>query len=135
MSGNKKPLVLIIMDGWGHSESTESNAIYHAKTPVLDKLWKDYPSTLISGSGMDVGLPNGQMGNSEVGHVNLGAGRIVYQDFTRITKDIEDGGFFENPALVNAIDKAVKADKAVHLMGLLSPSKRANPLYLRQRFC
>ncbi|NTS77232.1 2,3-bisphosphoglycerate-independent phosphoglycerate mutase [Catenovulum sp. SM1970] len=121
MSNAKKPLVLIIMDGWGYREASESNAILAAKTPVLDKLWQDYPSTLISGSGLDVGLPDGQMGNSEVGHVNLGAGRIVYQDFTRITKDIQDGGFFENPTLVNAIDKAVSAGKAVHLMGLLSP--------------
>ncbi|WP_438938506.1 2,3-bisphosphoglycerate-independent phosphoglycerate mutase [Algibacillus agarilyticus] len=117
----KKPLVLIIMDGWGYSESTESNAIHHANTPVLDNLWATKPSTLISGSGMDVGLPDGQMGNSEVGHVNLGAGRIVYQDFTRITKDIQDGTFFENPNLVSAIDKAVSQNKAVHLMGLLSP--------------
>ncbi|AWB66507.1 2,3-bisphosphoglycerate-independent phosphoglycerate mutase [Saccharobesus litoralis] len=117
----KKPLVLIIMDGWGYRESTESNAILAANTPVLDKLWQESPSTLISGSGLDVGLPDGQMGNSEVGHVNLGAGRIVYQDFTKITKAISDGDFYENPALLAAIDKAVTAGKAVHLMGLLSP--------------
>lgn len=121
MTLQKKPLVLIILDGWGYSEKTQSNAILAANTPVIDKLWQDYPSTLISGSGLDVGLPDGQMGNSEVGHVNLGAGRIVYQDFTRITKSIQDGEFNHNPVLVEAIDKAVKNDKAVHLMGLLSP--------------
>lgn len=121
MSLQKKPLVLIILDGWGYSEKTESNAILAANTPVMDRLWQEYPSTLISGSGLDVGLPHGQMGNSEVGHVNLGAGRIVYQDFTRITKAIDDGEFAENPAIVNAIDKAIAYDKAVHLMGLLSP--------------
>lgn len=121
MTLQKKPLVLIILDGWGYSEKTQSNAILAADTPVIDKLWQDYPSTLISGSGLDVGLPDGQMGNSEVGHVNLGAGRIVYQDFTRITKSIQDGEFNHNPVLVKAIDKAVANNKAVHLMGLLSP--------------
>jgi len=109
------------MDGWGYREETSNNAIAKANTPILDGLWQNKPSTLISGSGLDVGLPDGQMGNSEVGHVNLGAGRIVYQDFTRITKAIEDGSFNENPALVNAVDKAVEADKAVHIMGLMSP--------------
>ena len=108
MTLQKKPLVLIILDGWGYSEKTQSNAILAANTPVIDKLWQDYPSTLISGSGLDVGLPDGQMGNSEVGHVNLGAGRIVYQDFTRITKSIQDGEFNHNPVLVKAIDKAVQ---------------------------
>ncbi|WP_017443841.1 2,3-bisphosphoglycerate-independent phosphoglycerate mutase [Gayadomonas joobiniege] len=121
MTATKKPLVLIIMDGWGYSENPENNAILAANTPNLDRLWKDYPSTLISGSGLDVGLPNGQMGNSEVGHVNLGAGRIVYQDFTRITKDIEDKTFSQNAALSNAVDSAVAAGKAVHIMGLASP--------------
>lgn len=118
---DKKPFVLIIMDGWGHREDTSNNAIANANTPVLDGLWQSKPSTLISGSGLDVGLPHGQMGNSEVGHVNLGAGRIVYQDFTRITKAIEDGSFNENQALANAVDKAVASDKAVHIMGLMSP--------------
>ncbi|WP_105199468.1 2,3-bisphosphoglycerate-independent phosphoglycerate mutase [Pseudoalteromonas sp. T1lg10] len=121
MTQPKKPLVLMILDGWGYREESESNAILAANTPVLDKLWQQCPHTLISGSGMDVGLPDGQMGNSEVGHVNLGAGRVVYQDFTRITKAIEDGTFATNPALVNAIDAAVNAGKAVHLMGLMSP--------------
>ncbi|GAB2990887.1 2,3-bisphosphoglycerate-independent phosphoglycerate mutase [Psychrosphaera aestuarii] len=118
---DKKPFVLCILDGWGHREETSNNAIAHANTPVLDKLWKDCPSTLISGSGMDVGLPDGQMGNSEVGHVNLGAGRIVYQDFTRISKAINDGDFFNNPTLVQSVDSAIEKNGAVHIMGLLSP--------------
>jgi 2,3-bisphosphoglycerate-independent phosphoglycerate mutase len=121
MTAQKKPLVLMILDGWGYREETESNAILAANTPILDELWQTQPHTLISGSGLDVGLPDGQMGNSEVGHVNLGAGRIVYQDFTRITKAINDGEFEHNPVLVENIDKAVAANKAVHLMGLLSP--------------
>lgn len=122
MSQTKRtPHVLIILDGFGHREETESNAIANASTPVWDKLWSKYPHTLISGSGLDVGLPKGQMGNSEVGHMNLGAGRIVYQDFTRVTKDIEDGGFFDNQALTQAVDKANSQDGAVHIMGLLSP--------------
>ncbi|OKY26816.1 2,3-bisphosphoglycerate-independent phosphoglycerate mutase [Thalassotalea sp. PP2-459] len=118
---NKKPTVLIILDGWGYRENQESNAIQHAKTPVLDNLWATKPKMLIQTSGMAVGLPDGQMGNSEVGHVNLGAGRIVYQDFTRITKAIADDEFDQVPALVSAVDKAVANNKAVHLCGLLSP--------------
>ncbi|HEY9043625.1 MAG TPA: 2,3-bisphosphoglycerate-independent phosphoglycerate mutase [Rheinheimera sp.] len=121
MTSRKKPLVLLILDGWGYREETDNNAIAQADTPVMDRLWHDYPHTLISGSGLDVGLPDGQMGNSEVGHVNLGSGRIVYQDFTRITKAIDDGDFFTNPVLVTAVDKAKKQQKAVHIMGLLSP--------------
>lgn len=121
MTEHKKPLVLMILDGWGYREDDQSNAILAANTPVLDELWKTRPRTLISASGLDVGLPDGQMGNSEVGHVNLGAGRIVYQDFTRITKAINDGEFDSTPALVDNIDKAVAAGKAVHIMGLLSP--------------
>lgn len=116
----KRPIALIIMDGWGYSESPESNAIMAADTPNFDRLWQTCPKTLISGSGEDVGLPDQQMGNSEVGHLNLGAGRVVYQDFTRITKSIKDGDFQQNPTLVEAMDKAITADKAVHLMGLLS---------------
>jgi len=118
---NKQPTVLLILDGWGYRESEESNAIFHAKTPVLDDLNARYPNMLIGTSGMAVGLPEGQMGNSEVGHVNLGAGRIVYQDFTRITKSIDDGEFNENSVLNHAVDKAVENDKAVHIFGLLSP--------------
>lgn len=121
MTQHKKPLVLMILDGWGYREDEQSNAVLAANTPVLDELWATRPHTLISGSGLDVGLPDGQMGNSEVGHVNLGAGRIVYQDFTRITKSIDDGEFEHNPTLIENIDKAVNAGKAVHLMGLLSP--------------
>ena len=121
MTEHKKPLVLMILDGWGYREEEQSNAILAANTPVLDNLWANRPHTLISGSGLDVGLPEGQMGNSEVGHVNLGAGRVVYQDFTRITKAINDGEFDSTPALVENIDKAVAAGKAVHIMGLLSP--------------
>ena len=121
MNSTKKPLVLIIMDGWGYSEQTEHNAIHAARTPVLDGLMQNCPSMLISTSGHDVGLPDGQMGNSEVGHVNIGAGRIVYQDLTRIDKAIESGDFFTNPTLSNAIDGAVGQGKAVHIMGLLSP--------------
>ena len=116
----KKPLALIILDGWGHREDTENNAIALANTPNMDALAQQYTNTLISGSGLDVGLPDGQMGNSEVGHVNLGAGRIVYQDFTKITKAIEDGDFFNNTALVTNLDKVIAAGKAVHIMGLLS---------------
>ena len=114
-------MVLLILDGWGYRENTESNAIFHANTPVLDKLMQERPNMLIETSGMAVGLPDGQMGNSEVGHVNLGAGRIVYQDFTRITKAIETGEFATNEALVSAIDKATATDNAIHVFGLMSP--------------
>ena len=117
----KGPLALLILDGWGYSEQTRSNAIHHARTPVLDKLNAEYAHSLISGSGIDVGLPEGQMGNSEVGHINIGSGRIVYQELTRISKAIDDGEFFTNPALVQAIDDAIQANGAVHIMGLLSP--------------
>lgn len=118
---NKKPHVLIILDGWGHRDDPKDNAIINANTPTWDRLSKDYPKALISGSGLDVGLPKGQMGNSEVGHMSLGAGRIIYQSISKIDKDIEEGSFFENQSYVQAIDKAVAADKAVHIFGLLSP--------------
>jgi 2,3-bisphosphoglycerate-independent phosphoglycerate mutase len=118
---SKKTVALFILDGFGYSETSQSNAIEAAHSPTWDKLWQNYPSTLIQTSGLAVGLPDGQMGNSEVGHMNLGAGRIVYQNFTRISKAIDDGDFFENPAFTNAVDKAVSNDKAVHIMGLLSP--------------
>ena len=120
MSVSKTPLALIIMDGWGHRLDNKNNAIAAANTPNLDRLAAQYTSTLISGSGLDVGLPDGQMGNSEVGHVNLGAGRVVYQDFTKISKSINDGDFFDNAALCQAIDAAVSKQGAVHVMGLLS---------------
>lgn len=115
------PLALLILDGWGHREAAADNAIAAANTPNMDALWQNYPHTLVDGSGMAVGLPDGQMGNSEVGHVNLGAGRIVYQDFTRISKAIADGEFFQNSVLVNAVDGALAKNGAVHIMGLLSP--------------
>ena len=121
MTQTAKPMALIILDGWGYSEDPKDNAIMAANTPNWDKYWQQYSHTLISGSGTDVGLPDGQMGNSEVGHLNLGAGRVVYQDFTRISKAIADGDFFTNQALIAAIDKAASNNKAVHLMGLLSP--------------
>ncbi|MEZ8788983.1 2,3-bisphosphoglycerate-independent phosphoglycerate mutase [Vibrio splendidus] len=117
----KKPMALVILDGYGYREDNQDNAIANANTPVLDGLIANQPNTLISASGLDVGLPDGQMGNSEVGHTNIGAGRVVYQDLTRITKSIADGEFAQTEALVNAVDKAVKADKAVHIMGLMSP--------------
>lgn len=115
-----RPTGLIILDGWGHREETDYNAIALAKTPNFDKLMAENPNTLISTSGMDVGLPEGQMGNSEVGHTNLGAGRVVYQELTRIQKDIDDGRFFNNNALLNAVDKAQERKRSVHIIGLLS---------------
>ncbi len=117
---SKKPYALIIMDGYGVNERHEGNAIYAAKTPNLDRYMKEYPNTVIHASGMDVGLPDGQMGNSEVGHTNIGAGRIVYQELTRITKSIQDGDFFENPVLLGAVENCKKNNSALHLMGLLS---------------
>ena len=116
----KKPLALIIMDGFGLRKETEGNAIAAAKHPNLDRLWATCPHTQIGASGMDVGLPDGQMGNSEVGHTNMGAGRIVYQELTRITKSIEDGEYLSNPVLLHAMENAKKPGAALHLMGLLS---------------
>ena len=121
MPAAKKTTVLIVLDGWGHRDATENNAIYHAHVPVWNGFLKNRPHTLIETSGMAVGLPEGQMGNSEVGHTTLGAGRVVYQSFTRMTKAIQDGDFFTNPAYCQAIDEAVSAGKAVHIFGLLSP--------------
>src|SRR3990167_2883987 len=105
-----RPMILIILDGFGHSEAHDHNAIYHARTPHLDKFWQNCTHTLISGSGEGVGLPDDQMGNSEVGHLNLGAGRVVYQEFTRISKAIKEGDFFYNPVLTKAIESAIQAD-------------------------
>ena len=121
MSVSKKPMVLVILDGYGYREDQQDNAIYSAKTPVMDALWAKRPHTLIDASGLEVGLPDRQMGNSEVGHVNLGAGRIVYQDLTRLDVEIKERTFFANPVLTAAVDKAVAAGKAVHIMGLMSP--------------
>ena len=116
----QRPTGLIILDGWGHREEVEHNAIAQANTPNWDKLIAENPNTLIATSGMDVGLPHGQMGNSEVGHMNLGAGRVVYQELTRIQKEIDEGHFFENSILVDAVDKAQSRNHTVHIMGLLS---------------
>ena len=115
----KQPLILIIMDGFGIGPE-KGNAIRAAEKPNLDRLFSENPITQIGASGLNVGLPDGQMGNSEVGHTNMGAGRIVYQELTRITKAVEDGSFFRNPALLNAVDRAAKGGKALHLLGLLS---------------
>ncbi|MBQ9123421.1 MAG: 2,3-bisphosphoglycerate-independent phosphoglycerate mutase [Lachnospiraceae bacterium] len=117
---SKKPTVLMILDGYGLNPKTEGNAVAEAKTPVMDKLMAQYPFVKGNASGMAVGLPEGQMGNSEVGHLNMGAGRIVYQELTRITKEIQDGTFFENPALLSAVENCKKNDSALHFMGLLS---------------
>ena len=116
----KKPVVLMVLDGYGLNDKTEGNAIAMANTPVMDKLMKEYPFKEGQASGLSVGLPDGQMGNSEVGHMNIGAGRIIYQDLTRITKDIEDGTFFENEELIAAMDNCKKNDSDLHLFGLLS---------------
>ncbi|MCL2810751.1 MAG: 2,3-bisphosphoglycerate-independent phosphoglycerate mutase [Clostridia bacterium] len=117
----KKPITaLIIMDGFGVNPDPTSNAITQAGTPTLDALMETYPHTLLGASGMDVGLPEGQMGNSEVGHLNIGAGRVVYQELTRITKDIQDGDFFQKPELLEAIENAKGKGRSLHLMGLLS---------------
>ena len=117
---SKKTTVLMILDGYGLNEKTEGNCVAGAKTPVMDKLMAEYPFVKGNASGMAVGLPDGQMGNSEVGHLNMGAGRIVYQELTRITKEIQDGTFFENPALLNAVKNCKENDSALHMFGLLS---------------
>ena len=117
---SKKPVVLMILDGFGLNERHEANAVYEANTPNIDGLMKNYPFVKGNASGLAVGLPDGQMGNSEVGHLNMGAGRIVYQELTRITKEIEDGTFFDNAALKKAMENAKKNDTALHLFGLLS---------------
>ncbi|MAT91530.1 MAG: phosphoglycerate mutase (2,3-diphosphoglycerate-independent) [Halioglobus sp.] len=117
----RTPTVLIVLDGWGHREETQDNAIAGGNTPVWDRLWAEAPHTLISASGTDVGLPGGQMGNSEVGHMSLGAGRVIYQNISRIDKAIADGSFDSNPAYTGAIDKALAAGGAIHVFGLLSP--------------
>ena len=117
---SKKPTVLMILDGYGLNEKKENNAVYEAKTPVMDSLMAECPFVKGYASGLAVGLPDGQMGNSEVGHLNMGAGRIVYQELTRITKEIEDGDFFKNEALLTAMKNARDNDSAIHFMGLLS---------------
>ncbi len=116
----KSPTVLIVLDGWGYREDPRDNAIANADTPVWDRLWSQAPHTLVSGSGEDVGLPAGQMGNSEVGHMSLGSGRVVYQSISRIDQAIKDGGFYDNKAYGDAIDAVVASGKQLHLIGLLS---------------
>ncbi len=125
----KKPTVLLILDGYGENAKTEGNAIALAKTPVMDKLKKECPYVQGQASGLFVGLPDGQMGNSEVGHTNMGAGRIVYQMLVKITKDIDDGTFFKNPALVDCMNAAKNGNKALHLMGLVSPGGVHSHMY------
>ena len=117
---SKRPTVLMILDGYGLNNNQKGNAVAEAKTPVVDKLMAEYPFVKGYASGLAVGLPDGQMGNSEVGHLNMGAGRIVYQELTRITKAIQDGDFFENEALLAACENVKKNDSALHLMGLVS---------------
>ena len=115
-----RPALLLILDGWGCSDDTQYNAIAQARTPHWDRLWSQHAHGYINTSGERVGLPDGQMGNSEVGHMNLGSGRVVYQDFTRVTKAISDGSFFENPSLVKGLQEALQAGGRVHILGLLS---------------
>ena len=117
---NKKPTVLMILDGYGLNDNSKGNAIAKAKTPVMDQLMKEYPFVSGYASGLEVGLPDGQMGNSEVGHLNIGAGRIVYQDLTKITKSIKDGDFFENKALLRACENVKENHSVLHLFGLVS---------------
>src|SRR6218665_1789097 len=115
-----KKAVLIILDGWGIGDGSKSDAIANAKTPFVDSLYKKYPHSTLRTSGEDVGLPDGQMGNSEVGHLNIGAGRIVYQELTRINKSIREKDFFSNEVLIRAMETAKKNNVALHLMGLVS---------------
>jgi 2,3-bisphosphoglycerate-independent phosphoglycerate mutase len=121
MSFIPKPVLLLIFDGWGYREETQSNAIAAAKKPNWDRIWKEYPHTLIQASQAAVGLPANQMGNSEVGHLNIGAGRVVYQEYSRINRAIASGRFFDNKVLTDACDQAIDTDKAIHILGLLSP--------------
>ena len=115
------PVLLIILDGFGYREDPDYNAIAHAHKPNWDKLWHDFPHTLIEASELSVGLPHEQMGNSEVGHLNIGAGRVIYQELTRVDVAIEDGSFFTNPAFTQAVEKVKKNGSTLHIMGLLSP--------------
>lgn len=121
MSATPNPLLLLVLDGWGYREDPENNAIANARKPTWDYFWQHYPHTLIHASEAAVGLPSDQMGNSEVGHLNLGAGRVVYQEYTRINRAISSGTFFSNKTLTDAVDLAVSTGKAVHILGLLSP--------------
>ncbi|HIB83790.1 MAG TPA: hypothetical protein EYO59_04085, partial [Chromatiaceae bacterium] len=120
MAKRPKPIALIILDGWGYREDPDDNAILAASTPEWDRLWNECPHTLIHASGATVGLPGEQMGNSEVGHLNLGSGRVVYQEFTRVNRSIRTGSFFSNHTLLRAVKQAAETDKALHVFGLLS---------------
>ena len=120
MSNTKKRTLLCILDGWGISKDTKSNAVFSAKTPNFDKYFASDMSTTIHADGLSVGLPEGQMGNSEVGHLNIGAGRIVYQELTRINKSIDEGEFFKNEEFLNAINHVKKNNSKMHIYGLLS---------------
>ncbi|RFC37065.1 MAG: phosphoglycerate mutase [Candidatus Nitrotoga sp. SPKER] len=115
------PVLLLILDGFGYSEETDHNAIAHAHKPNWDRLWRDYPHALIRTSELSVGLPQGQMGNSEVGHLNIGAGRVIYQELSRVDAAIQDGSFYSNPAFMQAIEHAKQHNTALHIIGLLSP--------------
>ena len=126
MIKQKGPLALIILDGWGLAAEGQGNAITLAHTPHMDQYKEQYPYTTLSASGHDVGLPTGQMGNSEVGHLNIGSGRIIYQDLTRISKSIEKGDFYTNSVLMEAMQKTVQHQSALHIMGLDRKSTRLN---------
>lgn len=115
------PLLLVVLDGWGHQTSNKDNAISQANTPTWDAMWQTCPHTLLSASGLDVGLPDGQMGNSEVGHMTIGAGRVIYQDLTKINLAIADRSFYANEVLLRCLHNAKQNNKAVHILGLLSP--------------
>src|SRR5688572_26370376 len=120
MSSPRTPaVVLVVLDGWGHRDARDGNAIALARTPTWDALWSRAPRTLLDASGLPVGLPEGQMGNSEVGHLNLGAGRVVMQDLVRIALSIKDGSFFANDALVAACRHVARTGGTLHLMGLI----------------
>src|SRR3989442_2373484 len=121
MTTNVKPVALIILDGWGVSQKTEANALALARLPFYNSLLRTCPYTMLSASGEDTGLPDKQMGNSEVGHMNLGAGRIVYQDLTRIDRAVEDGSLAGNPVLRDALERTRKRNGALHFLGLHSP--------------
>src|SRR5690606_11838013 len=116
----QKKVALVILDGWGLGDHTKSDAIFNANTPVFDRIMRDYPNATLITSGEQVGLPEGQMGNSEVGHLNIGAGRVVYQELTRINKAIREGDFFTNQTLLHAFEKARNENRSVHFIGLVS---------------
>jgi 2,3-bisphosphoglycerate-independent phosphoglycerate mutase len=121
VTGQTRPFVLVIIDGWGYNPDAFGNAILAARTPHFDRMWESCPRTLVAASGEAVGVPEGQQGNSEVGHLTIGAGRVIFQPLTRIGRAIRDGSFYENPALISAVDTAIQRGRALHLLGLVSP--------------